>query len=89
MDHETRLLIDGQLVDAESGKTFDNVNPATEEVLGPVADASARDMQSAIDAARRAFDGPSWATDPELRKRVPAPAPGRARQARGKSSARS
>jgi Aldehyde dehydrogenase family len=38
------------------GSTFDNVNPATEEVLGTVADASAAEMQRAIDAARRAFD---------------------------------
>ena len=29
------MLIDGKLVEAKSGKPFDNVNPATEEVLGP------------------------------------------------------
>ena len=38
---EVRLLIDGELTEAESGKRFDNINPATEEVLGQVADASA------------------------------------------------
>ena len=48
---EVRMLIDGELVEAESGKRFDNINPATEEVLGQVADASAEDMQRAIDAA--------------------------------------
>ena len=42
---ESRLLIDGKLVEAVDGKTFDNVNPATEEVLGQVADASADDMR--------------------------------------------
>ena len=26
---ETRMLVDGQLIEADSGKTFDNVNPAT------------------------------------------------------------
>ena len=31
---EVRMLIDGELVEASSGKTFDNINPATEEVLG-------------------------------------------------------
>ena len=31
---ETNLLIDGKLVAAETGRTFENVNPATEEVLG-------------------------------------------------------
>ena len=39
------MLIDGKLVDADSGKTFDNINPATEEVLGQVADASTAEMQ--------------------------------------------
>ena len=42
----------GELVEAASGKRFDNINPATEEVLGEVADASAEDMQRAIDAGR-------------------------------------
>jgi len=36
---ETRMLIDGELVPAASGKQFDNVNPATEDVLGQVVDA--------------------------------------------------
>jgi aldehyde dehydrogenase (NAD+) len=35
---ETRMLVDGALVDGEAG-TFPNVNPATEEVLGEVTDA--------------------------------------------------
>jgi aldehyde dehydrogenase (NAD+) len=66
---ETRMLIDGRLVDAEGGKTFPNVNPATEEVLGEVADGSAADMRRAIAAARRAFDETDWSTDRGLRKR--------------------
>ncbi len=66
---EARMLIDGQLVEAASGKRFDNVNPATEEVLGTTADASHEDMDRAIAAARRAFDTTSWSTDKELRKR--------------------
>jgi aldehyde dehydrogenase (NAD+) len=66
---ETRMLIDGVLVDAQDGRTFDNVNPATEEVLGQVADGSAADMQRAVDAARRAFDTTQWATDRPLRQR--------------------
>jgi aldehyde dehydrogenase (NAD+) len=66
---ERRMLIDGELVDAISGRTFDNVNPATEEVLGQVADAGAEDMQRAIAAARRAFDETSWSTDHAFRAR--------------------
>jgi len=66
---EARMLIDGDLVDAASGKQFDNVDPATEEVLGQVADGDAEDMRRAIGAARRAFDETDWATNRPLRKR--------------------
>ena len=62
------MMIDGKLVDGQAG-TFTNINPATEEVLGEVADASKADMHRAIDAARRAFDETDWSTDKELRKR--------------------
>ncbi len=66
---EERLLIDGRLVEAEGGRTFDNVNPATEEVIGVAADGSAADMDTAIAAARRAFDTTSWSSDVGLRVR--------------------
>jgi acyl-CoA reductase-like NAD-dependent aldehyde dehydrogenase len=61
------MLIDGQLVAGEAG-TFTNINPATEEVLGEVADASKADMHRAIDAARRAFDETDWSTDRAFRR---------------------
>src|SRR5438477_10730408 len=66
---EPRMLIDGVLVEAQGARTYDNINPATEEVIGPVADASAADMERAIAAARRAFDETSWSTDRGLRAR--------------------
>jgi aldehyde dehydrogenase (NAD+) len=66
---DRRLLIDGELVDGEGGATFDNVNPATEEVIGQAASGSAADMARAVSAARRAFDTTDWSTDGELRKR--------------------
>src|SRR3979409_1841902 len=65
---ESKMMIDGKLVDGEAG-TFTNINPATEEVLGEVADASKADMHRAIDAARRSFDETDWSTNRELRKR--------------------
>ena len=65
---ESRMLIDGKLVDGEAG-TFTNINPANEDVLGEVADASAADMNRAIDAARRSFDETDWSTNHQLRKR--------------------
>ena len=65
---EPRMLIDGRLVEASGGKTFTNVNPATEEELGQVADGSAGDMERAIAAARRAFDETDWATNRSFRR---------------------
>src|SRR5262245_47476878 len=64
---ESRMLIDGALVDGEAG-TFANLNPATEEILGKVADASKAEMQRAIAAARRAFDETDWSTNHAFRK---------------------
>ncbi len=66
---EARLLIDGKLVESSTGATFDNIDPTTEEVLGDTADGTAQDMESAIAAARRAFDETAWSTDHELRRR--------------------
>ncbi len=66
---EPRNLIDGHLVEASSGATFDNVNPATEDVIGVCADGTKDDMEAAIAAARRAFDDTGWSTDHALRKR--------------------
>ncbi|KHO24040.1 aldehyde dehydrogenase [Mycolicibacterium setense] len=65
---ESRMLIDGKLVDGEAG-TFVNINPANEETLGQVVDASKADMNRAIDAARRSFDETDWSTNQQLRKR--------------------
>jgi aldehyde dehydrogenase (NAD+) len=62
------MLIDGKLVEANGSKTFTNVNPATEEDLGQVADASVEDMERAIAAARRAFDETDWPTNRAFRR---------------------
>jgi aldehyde dehydrogenase (NAD+) len=64
-----RLLIDGELVEASGGGRFDNINPATEEVIGTAPDATAADMERAIGAARRAFDETDWSRNHALRAR--------------------
>ena len=71
MDGLHVLLVDGRLTSAQSGATFDTVDPATEEVLGPAADGGPADMDAAIAAARGAFDDDAggWTSDPELRSR--------------------
>lgn len=68
MQHEERLLINGRLTHAKAGGTFNNINPATEEVMGVVADASAEDIDQAIAAARKAFDETDWSTNHAFRK---------------------
>jgi aldehyde dehydrogenase (NAD+) len=53
-----QMLIDGQWVDAASGKRFETHNPATGELLATVAEGDAEDINRAVAAARRAFEGP-------------------------------
>jgi aldehyde dehydrogenase (NAD+) len=67
--NDARLLIDGELVEASGRGRFDNVNPATEEVIGTVPNATAEDARRAIAAARRAFDETDWSRNPALRAR--------------------
>src|SRR5215212_1698914 len=52
-----QLFIYGQWGDAESGKTFTTPNPATGETLGEVAAADKADVDKAVQAARRAYEG--------------------------------
>lgn len=66
---EERLLINGTLRPAANGRTLENINPATEEVIGVAADASAEDMDEAIGAARAAFDRGLWSADAGFRAR--------------------
>ncbi len=54
------LLIDGQWVQAASGKTFASTNPATGEELASLSEAGAEDVNRAVAAARRAFDEGPW-----------------------------
>lgn len=67
-DRTSDLFIDGRLVPGTAGR-FATINPATEEVLGTAANADATDMDRAIEAARRAFDGSDWSTNTDLRVR--------------------
>jgi succinate-semialdehyde dehydrogenase / glutarate-semialdehyde dehydrogenase len=61
IDAPTGLLIDGQWTSGRAG-TLTVLNPATEDVLAEVADASPEDALEAVGAAARAF--PSWAATP-------------------------
>jgi acyl-CoA reductase-like NAD-dependent aldehyde dehydrogenase len=55
-----QLLIDGKLAPAQSGQTFDAINPATEEKIAAAASGDAADVDAAVKAARRALEQKSW-----------------------------
>jgi phenylacetaldehyde dehydrogenase len=54
------MFIDGKWVEAASGKTFPTYNPATGEVMAQVAEGDREDINRAVKAARKAFDGGPW-----------------------------
>lgn len=54
-------FIDGKYVPSLNGRTFDNINPATEEVIGKVAEGGKEEIDLAVAAAKRALNGP-WKT---------------------------
>ena len=59
----TQLFINNQFVDAESGETFDTINPQTGEVICSVQAADAVDVNKAVAAAKEAFKlGSEWRT---------------------------
>lgn len=65
----TGLYIDGQWVEAASGKRCDVINPATEQVIASIADGGPEDAKRAIDVAARVQ--PTWArTSPRERSRI-------------------
>ncbi len=53
------LLIDGRRVPSMSGRYFDSIDPATEEVIGRIAEGDAQDIDVAVRSARAAFEQ-SW-----------------------------
>ena len=65
-----QMLIDGKWVDAVSGKRFESRNPATGELLATVAEGESADIDRAVAAARRAFEGPWSRFKPYERQQV-------------------
>ncbi|RIK80536.1 MAG: betaine-aldehyde dehydrogenase [Planctomycetota bacterium] len=59
---QTNCFIGGQWIPAASGKTFETINPATEEVIAQVAEGDAEDVDKAVHAAREALERGPWAT---------------------------
>ncbi len=57
---QTECFIGGKWVPAASGKTFETINPATEEVIAQVAEGDATDVDLAVEAARDALERGPW-----------------------------
>ncbi len=57
---QTECFIGGKWQPAKSGKTFETVNPATEQVIANVAEGDAADVDQAVAAARDALERGPW-----------------------------
>lgn len=69
-DQPTGLFIDGEFVPSRQHKTFEVINPSTEEEILHIYEAREDDVDIAVAAAERAFES-SWSTaDPEIRGRA-------------------
>ena len=66
---DTRMLIDGKLVEAKSGKKFETVNPANDQVIAAVPAGDVADVDVAVASARKAFRSGVWSRM-EPRKRM-------------------
>ncbi|KAH9762161.1 Aldedh domain-containing protein [Citrus sinensis] len=56
----TKLFINGEFVDAVSGKTFETIDPRTGEAIARIAEGDKEDIDNAVKAARHAFDHGPW-----------------------------
>ena len=54
---EYKMFINGSWVDSESNKTFESLNPENNEPWAKVPEASAKDVNKAVEAAQKAFEG--------------------------------
>lgn len=70
MQFPDALFIDGKWMSSQTGKYFETLNPATEEVLAKVPQAGAVDVDVAVQAARRAFYGEWSEATPAERGRL-------------------
>ncbi len=57
---ELKLLIDGKLVGSSTGKTSEDISPATGKTIAEVPESTMDDMNRAVAAARAAFNDGRW-----------------------------
>merc|ERR1712072_1238274 len=69
-EQPTGLFINNEFVKGAEGKTFEVINPSTEEVITSVHEATEKDIDIAVAAARKAFEGPWRKETPENRGKL-------------------
>jgi len=57
---DAKVFIDGKFLDAASGKTFDNISPSQNRVIGQIASGDVEDVNRAVASAKRVFDAGTW-----------------------------
>ncbi|KAL0322786.1 UNVERIFIED_CONTAM: Aldehyde dehydrogenase family 2 member C4 [Sesamum angustifolium] len=65
----TKLFINGEFVHSISGKTFESIDPRTEEVIANVSEGDKEDVDLAVKVARQAFDHGPWPRLPGCERR--------------------
>ena len=63
-------FINGEFVKGADGKTFESINPSTEKPIVAVHEATEKDVDIAVSAARKAFEGEWKTVTPEQRGRL-------------------
>lgn len=69
LEFRNLAFINGSFVAANSGKTFETLNPATGELLSHVAACDSVDVDAAVKAARHAFEAGSWSGLPPAERK--------------------
>ena len=57
---DAKIFIDGKFLDAASGKTFDNISPSQNRVIGQIASGDIEDVNRAVASAKKVFDAGTW-----------------------------
>ena len=65
-----QLFVNGKFADSATGKSFNVVNPATEQPVDQVAEGDARDVDAAVTGARKALEGKWGSMGPGDRARL-------------------
>jgi aldehyde dehydrogenase (NAD+) len=66
----TNRFINNEFVKAVDGKTIEVINPSTEEVIASVHEATEKDVDIAVAAARKALEGPWKKLTPQERGKL-------------------